>query len=86
MTMPRVHDGTHRHLAAGCASSMLCTRLSVSCGASAGAFYWAAFVLVGDPGPRGHEEISYNACRNRHCPGARVSAQAAWLRPVNASC
>ena len=27
----------------------------------------------------GHEEISYNSCRNRHCPKCQGSAQAAWL-------
>jgi hypothetical protein len=27
----------------------------------------------------GHEEISYNACRDRHCPKCQGSAQAAWL-------
>ncbi len=26
-----------------------------------------------------HEEISYNSCRNRHCPKCQGSAQAAWL-------
>jgi hypothetical protein len=27
----------------------------------------------------GHAEISYNSCRNRHCPKCQGSAQAAWL-------
>jgi hypothetical protein len=27
----------------------------------------------------GHEESSYNSCRNRHCPKCQGSAQAAWL-------
>jgi hypothetical protein len=27
----------------------------------------------------GHEEISYNSCRNRHCPKCQGSAQTAWL-------
>jgi len=27
----------------------------------------------------GHEEISYNSCRNRHCPKCQGRAQAAWL-------
>ena len=27
----------------------------------------------------GHEEISYNSCRNRHCPKCQGHAQAAWL-------
>lgn len=27
----------------------------------------------------GHEEISYNSCRNRHCPKCQGTAQAAWL-------
>jgi hypothetical protein len=27
----------------------------------------------------GHQEISYNSCRNRHCPKCRASARAAWL-------
>ena len=27
----------------------------------------------------GHEEISDNSCRNRHCPKCQGSAQAAWL-------
>ncbi len=27
----------------------------------------------------GHREISYNSCRNRHCPKCQGSAQAAWL-------
>ena len=27
----------------------------------------------------GHEEFSYNSCRNRHCPKCQGSAQAAWL-------
>jgi hypothetical protein len=27
----------------------------------------------------GHTEISYNSCRNRHCPKCQGSAQAAWL-------
>ena len=27
----------------------------------------------------GHEEISYNSCRNRHCPKCQGPAQAAWL-------
>jgi hypothetical protein len=27
----------------------------------------------------GHEEISYNSCRNRHCPKCQGSAQRAWL-------
>ena len=27
----------------------------------------------------GHEVISYNSCRNRHCPKCQGSAQAAWL-------
>lgn len=27
----------------------------------------------------GHEELRYNACRNRHCPKCHGAAQAAWL-------
>lgn len=27
----------------------------------------------------GHHEISYNSCRNRHCPKCQGSAQTAWL-------
>ncbi|GMQ81571.1 MAG: IS91 family transposase [Rhodothermia bacterium] len=27
----------------------------------------------------GHEEISYNSCRNRHCPKCQAQKQAAWL-------
>lgn len=27
----------------------------------------------------GHEEISYNSCRNRHCPKCMVSARERWL-------
>jgi hypothetical protein len=27
----------------------------------------------------GHEELSYNSCRNRHCPKCHGAAQAAWL-------
>ena len=27
----------------------------------------------------GHEEISYNSCRNRHCPKCQCLAQARWL-------
>ncbi len=27
----------------------------------------------------GHEEISYNSCRNRHCPKCMVSAREKWL-------
>ena len=27
----------------------------------------------------GHEEISYNSCRNRHCPKCQGPAQASWL-------
>jgi hypothetical protein len=27
----------------------------------------------------GHQEISYNSCRNRHCPKCRASAPAQWL-------
>ena len=27
----------------------------------------------------GHEDISYNSCRNRHCPKCHGAAQAAWL-------
>jgi hypothetical protein len=27
----------------------------------------------------GHEEISYNSCRNRHCPKCLVSARERWL-------
>ena len=27
----------------------------------------------------GHRQISYNSCRNRHCPKCQGSAQAAWL-------
>jgi hypothetical protein len=27
----------------------------------------------------GHEEMSYNSCRNRHCPKCHGAAQAAWL-------
>ena len=27
----------------------------------------------------GHEEISYNSCRNRHCPKCQASGQAKWL-------
>ena len=28
----------------------------------------------------GHRRISYNSCRNRHCPKCQGSAQAGWLR------
>ena len=28
----------------------------------------------------GHTEISYNSCRNRHCPKCQGSAQAGWLQ------
>ncbi len=27
----------------------------------------------------GHEEISYNSCRNRHCPKCQASSRARWL-------
>lgn len=27
----------------------------------------------------GHEEISYNSCRNRHCPKCQAAARAQWL-------
>lgn len=27
----------------------------------------------------GHEEVSYNSCRNRHCPKCQASARAQWL-------
>ncbi len=27
----------------------------------------------------GHQEISYNSCRNRHCPKCRATARAHWL-------
>jgi hypothetical protein len=27
----------------------------------------------------GHEEISYNSCRNRHCPKCQASSRAQWL-------
>jgi len=27
----------------------------------------------------GHQEISYNSCRNRHCPRCQAAARAAWL-------
>jgi hypothetical protein len=27
----------------------------------------------------GHEKISYNSCRNRHCPSCQASARAAWV-------
>ncbi len=27
----------------------------------------------------GHEEISYNSCRNRHCPKCQASARKKWL-------
>ena len=27
----------------------------------------------------GHQRVSYNSCRNRHCPKCQGSAQAAWL-------
>lgn len=27
----------------------------------------------------GHQEISYNSCRNRHCPKCRAAARAEWL-------
>jgi len=27
----------------------------------------------------GHEEISYNSCRNRHCPKCQATARAQWL-------
>jgi hypothetical protein len=30
-------------------------------------------------GACGHRAISYNSCRNRHCPKCQGSAQAAWL-------
>ncbi len=29
--------------------------------------------------PCGHIEISYNSCRNRHCPKCLASAQSKWL-------
>jgi hypothetical protein len=28
----------------------------------------------------GHEEISYNSCRNRHCPKCQAMARARWLK------
>jgi len=28
----------------------------------------------------GHQEISYNSCRNRHCPKCRAGARAEWLQ------
>lgn len=28
----------------------------------------------------GHEQISYNSCRNRHCPKCRAAARAEWLK------
>ena len=28
----------------------------------------------------GHREISYNSCRNRHCPKCQAMARAAWLK------
>ena len=27
----------------------------------------------------GHEEISYNSCRNRHCPKCQAASRAQWL-------
>jgi len=30
-------------------------------------------------GKCGHEKISYNSCRNRHCPKCQASARAEWL-------
>jgi hypothetical protein len=34
----------------------------------------------------GHEEISYNSCRNRHCPKCQGRAQAAWLAAREREC
>ena len=28
----------------------------------------------------GHQRVSYNSCRNRHCPKCQGSAQVAWLQ------
>jgi hypothetical protein len=28
----------------------------------------------------GHEEISFNSCRNRHCPKCQAQARAQWLQ------
>jgi hypothetical protein len=28
----------------------------------------------------GHREISYNSCRNRHCPKCQARARAEWLK------
>lgn len=33
----------------------------------------------------GHEEISYNSCRNRHCPKCQSQKQAAWLEAQSAN-
>jgi hypothetical protein len=33
----------------------------------------------------GHEEISYNSCRNRHCPKCQGAATAAWLESQQAN-
>jgi len=32
-----------------------------------------------------HEEISYNSCRNRHCPKCQAQKQAAWLEAQSAN-
>ena len=29
----------------------------------------------------GHQAISYNSCRNRHCPKCQTGARDQWLRP-----
>ena len=31
----------------------------------------------------GHEHISYNSCRNRHCPKCQSSKQAFWIEDVS---
>ena len=34
----------------------------------------------------GHQAISYNSCRNRHCPKCQGNARAKWLRRAPQSC
>ena len=32
----------------------------------------------------GHQAISYNSCRNRHCPKCQTAARDHWLQPAPA--
>ena len=34
----------------------------------------------------GHQAISYNSCRNRHCPKCQTGARDQWLRNGSWSC